>query len=518
MKKNAIGRPRALLLAAMVAVVGVISQAEPAAAQGAPNYGALRNTPGTNCNSNSMPAGPTPACVDWVNLSACLTHVASQPQNAGTCTQVSVAALQALEGARTACAATEAEQARRIVELTQRLTRCEQTAAQRPSLVRIPVCLSGSEYGGAATAIRLRGNVECVVQMNARRQVLDVLSGPVSACSRIDRRQVVRAGCYCPPGSQLVYLADRRGVTCAATVGSGAAQVVIAPSGSSDPTLAARVGALEAQFAALTARVDAACRHTVVGADSAQVPSVDCEELNRLLMDRLFAAATSATPLNTVGIEDRLTRLETTVAEHTTQIAAVREDVNALRDSARTLDRLDADFFVGGEGGSGVLTGMNMAYGVAGARLRVRISHLFSVHASGGVLYGLYGAPMFPTATGYLADVGFGFSFGEGNVRHTFSLAFGVRTYTNTGYAEVESIDRGVILGDYRGRVFGAKASYEFAWRFLAVEPSLFVGYGDSALGVIATRGNQRVALFGSDVGMAVMGGLTFHLGTPPRF
>ncbi len=514
MEKNSLERLRALLLAAMVAV-SVLFGASPVLAQ---DYGALRNTPGTACNNNARPVGP-PTCTDWVNLSACLTHVASQPQNSGTCTQVSAAALQALGGARTACTTMEAEQARRITELTQRLARCEgqRVAARHSNLVRIPICLSGPEYGGAATVIQLRGNVECRVQMNARRQVLDVLSGPVSACSRIDRREVVRAGCYCPPGSQPVYLADRRGVTCAATVGSGSAQVVLAPSGASDPTLAARVGALEAQFAALTARVDAACRHTVVGADGAQAPSVDCEELNRLLMDRLFAAATSATPLNTSGIEDRLTRLETTVSEHTTQIAAIREDVSALRDSARTLDRLDAHFFVGGEGGIGVLSGMNPAYGVAGARLRVRISHLFSVHVSGGVLYGLYGAPMFPTATGYLADVGVGFSFGEGNVRHTIDLAFGVRTYTNTGYSEIQSIDRGVILGDYRGRVFGARASYEFAWKYIAVQPSVFVGYGDSALGVITTRGNQRVALFGSDVGMTVMGGLTFYVGTPPR-
>lgn len=495
------------LMAAMVAVLALILSMRDAVAQ---DFSALRTTAGANCTS--VPG--TPSCQSWIELGSCLAMAASAQGN--LCTTMSSAAVQALTGAQTACGAQgvqNADMASRISELQTRvgglqtqLRECENrpaapaAASTRPRLPHIPVCLSAPQYGNARTQILLRNGHMCVVRMNHARRILDVIDGG-DQCAQINRSEVASASCVCRPGTQPV-LRQGGGYVCALIIGSER----LMPSGDADPSLGARVGRLQATINELSERFDRMCAHDVatVGADGASTVtrSVECPPLGQLLMRRILEASDDASPLNTAGLEDRLQRLEANDRRQDARLDAVEARLDAVE------KRWNFRFFLGGEAGLGILENMTMVVGAIGGQVRGRVAGPLSFQLSVAAMYGQYDAPLLPVTVGYMATAGIGLGFRTGNFRHEFDLGASVRSYASTGYQAVSNPTAGFLAGDYLGRLFGAEVSYLLTFHGFGIQPTVFVGYGDTVWAAITTRGNRRVFGSGNTAGLVSLFGL----------
>ncbi len=497
-------------LAAMVAALAMLLWAALGYAQ---DFNALRNTQGAGGCTALGPVASPPSCLSWVELAQCLT-VAANTQPGSTCTNLSSAAVQALASAGTACGTQGSQNAgmtAEIASLRARLQGCESrpaaptVAPARPRLLRIPVCLSAPQFGNARTRVVLRSGETCVVRMNHARRVLDVIQGG-AACAQISRSEVASADCVCRPGAQAV-LRQGGGYVCALIIGTE----TLMPSGDADSGLTARVNRLQTTINEISDRFDRMCAHdvTTVGADGASsvTRSVECPALGQLLMQRILEASDEANPLNTAGLEGRLRRLEEND----------RRQDRLLADHDQRITRLERSwgwrFFAGGEAGLGVMQGMTLINGHVGFQGRARVAGPFSFQASVGALYGQYDAPMMPMTVGYMATLGIGFVFETGRVRHAIDIGASVRSYADTGYHPVPNPSAGFLAGDFLGRTFGVEGSYLAMFHGFGVQPTVFVGYGESVWGAVVTRGNRRVFVSGTTTGVTALFGLRFSYG-----
>lgn len=487
----------------------------------AQDFGALRAQGGANCaNVSASITSATATCPDWVNVAACITVAAGNDGPA--CTTMSAAALLALSGARSACntqAGRNASQAAEIADLDRRLQACRNqrpaATARRP--VHLPICLSEDRFGNAATVFNV-GRTRCVVQMNGR-SVVSVLSGSASVCAHPDFTRITRPGCYCEYG-QATQLGTSSSYYCGAVATPPNGPPVLVPPSGVTPQATTNAEAMQQQIDRIITRLNAICLHvptsgstvmvtetvteataTADGASASAITtstpaeirlSDDCADARAQLNNAIFRASGNGGQVDTAALDRRVADLETTVAQHTTEIQALRRDVDRI---ARR--QVDLSLFGGVEARRGIFTGSTPVFGVAGLQLLWSPTAAFSVRLDLLTLYGRYDAPMVETAVGYGANIGFGLGFKTGErLRHDFHLMFSIRNYRDTGYHEVSNINRGALLGDDRGWLVGGRLSYMIRYRGFGFEPSVTVGAANVIHGNVVRRGNERVADF----------------------